>query len=190
MHSLAWATLEAYTDWHQEKMSDCIVPWNIERDNGRKPRALTLREFNKTRYENAFDLTKADGFAMELFKKWLYEDERDIPDEFPDRLERLNAQIDPERFADPDLLEYVDSQRREIARQYLLDRPDARASQREEEARFAAHHAMGEPTYIFGRKFADSKLLLDAEIPDAAPDSSRVKRGVLRSETAAEFMGL
>ena len=83
------------------------------------------------------------------------------------------------------------ARRCEIIRQYLLDRPDARASQREEEARFAAHHAMGEPTYIFGRKFADSKLLLDAEIPDAAPDSSsRVKRGVLRSETAAKFMGL
>lgn len=129
------------------------------------------------------------GLPRKLYdRKWLDDDERGIP-ENQEHLEYLEFVIDPERYADTDLPRNVKGWMLESLRQYTLDRPDARSSQREEEARIAAHQSRVMEN-SFGRHFAHSKLLLDAEIPGVAPDSSRVKRGALRSETAAEAMGL
>ena len=88
---MAWARLEAHTVWRAGKVLEFQKEWD---GLSEKERKRTEKEAHR-KYAAAFDPSKAEKFAEELYRTWQYRDAEEIQEGRREALERNEIMDEP-----------------------------------------------------------------------------------------------
>ena len=88
---MAWARLEAHTVWHAGKVLEFQKEWD---GLSEKECKRTKKEAHR-KYAMAFDPSKAEKFAEELYRMWQYRDAEEIQEGRREALERNEIMDEP-----------------------------------------------------------------------------------------------
>ena len=90
-HTMVWARLEAHTVWRAGKVLEFQKEWD---GLSEKERKRTEKEAHR-KYAAAFDPSKAEKFAEELYRSWQYRDAEEIQEGRREALERNEIMDEP-----------------------------------------------------------------------------------------------